>query len=92
MPRCGGSDTVPWNSAAASRNWPMRSGARPPVASASVRRSSRHRSRRSAASLRDSPALYSVAAAFELLHTAFVVHDDVIDHDTVQARHPERRR
>lgn len=30
------------------------------------------------------PALYSVAAAFELLHTAFVVHDDVIDHDTVR--------
>ncbi|MFE1644728.1 polyprenyl synthetase family protein [Microbacterium sp. P01] len=27
------------------------------------------------------PALYTVAAAFELLHTAFVVHDDVIDHD-----------
>lgn len=26
-------------------------------------------------------ALYDVAAAFELLHTAFVVHDDVIDHD-----------
>lgn len=29
-------------------------------------------------------ALYDVAAAFELLHTAFVVHDDVIDHDTVR--------
>lgn len=27
------------------------------------------------------PALYEIAAAFELLHTAFVVHDDVIDHD-----------
>lgn len=26
-------------------------------------------------------ALYEVAAAFELLHTAFVIHDDVIDHD-----------
>ncbi|GAA1959121.1 polyprenyl synthetase family protein [Microbacterium deminutum] len=30
------------------------------------------------------PGLYSIAAAFELLHTAFVVHDDVIDHDTVR--------
>lgn len=30
----------------------------------------------------DTPSLYPVAAAFELLHTAFVVHDDVIDHDT----------
>lgn len=30
------------------------------------------------------PGVYSVAAAFELLHTAFVVHDDVIDHDTVR--------
>lgn len=29
----------------------------------------------------DRLALYDVAAAFELLHTAFVVHDDVIDHD-----------
>jgi geranylgeranyl diphosphate synthase type II len=29
----------------------------------------------------DRAALYQVAAAFELLHTAFVVHDDVIDHD-----------
>ncbi|MBA8817342.1 geranylgeranyl diphosphate synthase type II [Microbacterium halimionae] len=25
-----------------------------------------------------------IAAAFELLHTAFVVHDDVIDHDTMR--------
>ncbi|MCK6067880.1 MULTISPECIES: polyprenyl synthetase family protein [Microbacterium] len=31
---------------------------------------------------RDPSAVYSVAAAFELLHSAFVVHDDVIDHDT----------
>jgi len=30
---------------------------------------------------RDLPAIYPVAASFELLHTAFVVHDDVIDHD-----------
>jgi len=29
-------------------------------------------------------AALSVAAAFELLHTAFVVHDDVIDHDTIR--------
>lgn len=33
----------------------------------------------------DAQAVYAVAAAFELLHTAFVVHDDVIDHD-VQRR------
>jgi len=32
--------------------------------------------------------MYPVAAAFELLHTAFVVHDDVIDHDTVRRGHP----
>lgn len=31
-----------------------------------------------------SPAVLPVAAAFELLHTAFVVHDDVIDHDTMR--------
>ncbi|QKJ19141.1 polyprenyl synthetase family protein [Microbacterium hominis] len=30
------------------------------------------------------PGLVRVAAAFELLHAAFVVHDDVIDHDTVR--------
>ncbi|RLK49116.1 polyprenyl synthetase family protein [Microbacterium telephonicum] len=30
------------------------------------------------------PALWQVAAAFELLHTAFVVHDDVIDRDTAR--------
>lgn len=29
-------------------------------------------------------AALSVAAAFELLHTAFVVHDDVIDHDIMR--------
>ena len=33
---------------------------------------------------RDSSAVLSVATAFELLHTAFVVHDDVIDHDLVR--------
>lgn len=32
--------------------------------------------------VRTTPGLYPVAAAFEILHTAFVVHDDVIDHDT----------
>ncbi|WP_438352607.1 polyprenyl synthetase family protein [Microbacterium sp. CJ88] len=30
------------------------------------------------------PSAYRVGAAFELLHTAFVAHDDVIDHDTVR--------
>lgn len=32
----------------------------------------------------EEPGLYAVATAFELLHTAFVVHDDVIDHDLVR--------
>ncbi|HWI30984.1 MAG TPA: polyprenyl synthetase family protein, partial [Microbacterium sp.] len=32
----------------------------------------------------NTPALYPVAAAYELLHTALVVHDDVIDRDTVR--------
>jgi geranylgeranyl pyrophosphate synthase len=32
----------------------------------------------------DDAALYPVAAAFELLHTAFVIHDDVIDRDTMR--------
>ena len=36
----------------------------------------------------EASALYPVAAAFELLHTAFVVHDDVIDHDTVRRGMP----
>ncbi|WP_460775227.1 polyprenyl synthetase family protein [Microbacterium sp. GXF7504] len=29
-------------------------------------------------------AMYDVAAAFELLHASFVVHDDVLDHDLVR--------
>ena len=37
-----------------------------------------------AAGEHDTPAVLSVATAFELLHTAFVVHDDVIDHDVVR--------
>ncbi|GAB3602243.1 polyprenyl synthetase family protein [Microbacterium aureliae] len=32
----------------------------------------------------DTRAVHQVAAAFELLHAAFVVHDDVIDHDTMR--------
>lgn len=35
-----------------------------------------------------SPALFPVAAAFELLHSAFVVHDDVIDHDIMRRGSP----
>ena len=34
------------------------------------------------------PALFPVAAAFELLHGAFVVHDDVIDHDVMRRGSP----
>lgn len=30
------------------------------------------------------PAVHQTAAVFELLHAAFVVHDDVIDHDTTR--------
>lgn len=33
-------------------------------------------------------ALWQVAAAFELLHTAFVVHDDLIDRDLERRGHP----
>ncbi len=33
-------------------------------------------------------AVYEVAAAFELLHTAFVIHDDVIDRDTERRGEP----
>ena len=32
----------------------------------------------------NTPALYPVAASYELLHTALVAHDDVIDRDTVR--------
>lgn len=34
--------------------------------------------------IRRTPAIFPVSAAFELLHTAFVIHDDVIDHDLVR--------
>ena len=34
--------------------------------------------------LHSTPGVFPVAASFELLHTAFVVHDDVIDHDLVR--------
>ena len=34
--------------------------------------------------LERAPGLSSVAAAFELLHSAFVIHDDVIDHDVTR--------
>lgn len=39
----------------------------------------------------DCPALLPVAAAFELLHTAFVIHDDVIDDDTMRRGIPNVR-
>lgn len=34
------------------------------------------------------PAVTQVAAAFEVLHTAFVIHDDVIDHDDERRGRP----
>ena len=36
----------------------------------------------------DSPSAVRLAAAFELLHTAFLIHDDVIDHDLVRRGAP----
>lgn len=37
---------------------------------------------------RDDELSSTVAAAVELLHTAFVIHDDVIDHDDTRRGHP----
>jgi geranylgeranyl pyrophosphate synthase len=36
----------------------------------------------------ESPSAVRLAAAFELLHTAFLIHDDVIDHDLVRRGAP----
>lgn len=38
--------------------------------------------------VRDTPEVLQVAAAFELLHTAFVIHDDLIDGDVVRRGAP----
>lgn len=36
----------------------------------------------------DGPAAARLGAAFELLHAGFLVHDDLIDHDTLRRGHP----
>lgn len=36
----------------------------------------------------DRPAAARLGAAFELLHAGFLVHDDLIDHDTLRRGHP----
>ncbi|WP_147917838.1 polyprenyl synthetase family protein [Ruania zhangjianzhongii] len=37
---------------------------------------------------KDLPAAARLGAAFELLHAGFLVHDDLIDHDTLRRGHP----
>lgn len=79
------------------RHASVRFGARYPQVWAEIERSVRGGKRfRSALVLRTHEALGGtsgqdavlVAAGFELLHTAFLIHDDLIDHDTVRRGEP----